>query len=144
MSNCLFQKSALETTVTADQAVVANGLIEFDTNNVLTGCSIQHAAGSNTVAIICHGLYQVAANVDIDPSAAGDITVQLLNNGVVVPGAEATITGAAADTYSVAFSALLKVLKSCPCVIDNTANLQVQITGAATVKNANLLVVKLA
>lgn len=144
MSNCIFQKSALETTSIAAQTVAANGLIDFTTNNVLTGCSIQHAAGSNAVSVLCHGLYQVAFNVDVLPTAAGPITVQLLNNGVAVPGAEATITGAESTTAHVAFSALLKVLKSCPCVIDNTASLQVQVSAAATISNANLSVTKLA
>lgn len=144
MSNCVYQKSALDTTAIAAQTVAASGLIDFTTNNLLTGCSIQHPAGGNAVSVLCHGLYQVAFNVDILPAAAGPITVQLLNNGAAVPGAEATITGAEATTAHVAFSALLKVLKSCPCVIDNTASLQVQVSAAATVSNANLSVVKLA
>jgi hypothetical protein len=137
----MHDKSALEAVTTTDQVVVSDGLLNFDTNTVLSGCSITHIAGSNTVRIGKRGLYMVAVNVDLTPTAAGDIAIQLLNNGVAVPGALATVTGAAGDTYSLAFTALVRVLPSC-CAIDNTSNLQVQVTAAGTVTNANIVVVK--
>ena len=137
----MYEKSALNAVNTTDQAVVADGLLTFATNSVLTGCSIEHVAGGNAVRLLKRGLYQVSVNVDLSPTAAGDIAIQLLNNGVVVPGAAATVTGAAGDTYSLAFTALVRVLPSC-CVIDNTSNLQVQVTAAGTVTNANIVVVK--
>ena len=86
----------------------------------------------------------VNVNADVVPAAAEPITLQLLNNGEVVPGAEATITGVAADSAHVAFTTLIRVLKSCPCVIDNRASLQVQLTEAGTISNANIVAVKLA
>lgn len=43
------------------------------------------------------GLYLVTLNADITPTAAGDIGLNLLRNGVAVPGAEATVTGATGD-----------------------------------------------
>lgn len=67
----------------------------------------------------------------------------LLRNGVAVPGAEATVTGATGDTYNISFATLLRVLPSC-CVIDNNAALQVQATAAGTISNASLSVVKMA
>ncbi|PWM78691.1 MAG: hypothetical protein DBY32_04210 [Phascolarctobacterium sp.] len=141
---CAYQKSALNAVNTAAQTLAANEFLNFDTNRLHTGCSIQHVAGSTSVNIINHGLYQVSVNADITPTAADPITLQLVNNGEVVPGAEATITGVAGDTAHVAFTTLIRVLKSCPCVIDNTASLQVQLTEAGTVTNANIAVVKLA
>lgn len=144
MSNCVYQKSALSTVTTAAQTVAADGVLNFTTNDILTGCSIQHTAGGNTAQINCQGLYQVAFNADFQPTGAGDVTMQLYNNGVAVPGAEATVTAATGDTYHVAFVKLIKVLKSCPCIINNTASLQVQVSAAATVTNANLSIVKLA
>lgn len=137
----IHDKSALEAVNTTAQTVVADGLLTFETNTVLSGCSITHIAGSNTVKLGKRGLYMVAVNVDLSPTAAGDIAIQLLNNGVAVPGALATVTGAAGDTYSLALTALVRVLPSC-CVIDNTSNLQVQVTAAGTVTNANIVVVK--
>lgn len=137
----MHDKSALEAVTTADQVVVADGVLNFETNTILTGCSITHIAGSNTVKLGKRGLYLVSVGVDLSPTAAGDIAIQLLNNGVAVPGALATVTGAAGDTYNLAFTALVRVLPSC-CVIDNTSNLQVQVTEAGTVTNANIVVVK--
>lgn len=142
--NCVYQKSALDAVTVPSQTLAADGYVDFETNRVCTGCSVQHVAGSNTVNLINHGLYAVSVNADIVPTAADPITLQLLNNGTVVPGAEATITGVAGDTAHVAFTTLIRVLKSCPCVIDNRANLQVQLTAAGTVTNANIVAVKLA
>lgn len=141
---CVYQKSALNAVSVPAQTLAADGYVDFDTNRLLTGCSVQHAAGSNTVNIISHGLYAVSVNADITPTAADPITLQLLNNGETVPGAEATITGVAGDTAHVSFTTLIRVLKSCPCVIENNASLQVQLTAAGSVANANIAVVKLA
>lgn len=142
--DCVYQKSALNAVSVPEQVLTADAYVDFETNRICTGCSVQHVAGSNTVNLINHGLYLVSVNADIVPTAADPITLQLLNNGTVVPGAEATITGVAGDTAHVAFTALIRVLKSCPCVIDNRASLQVQLTAAGTVTNANIVAVKLA
>ena len=142
--NCVYQKSALDAVTVPAQTLAAAGYVDFETNRLQTGCSIQHVAGSNTVNLINHGLYMVSVNADVVPAAAEPITLQLLNNGEVVPGAEATITGVAADSAHVAFTTLIRVLKSCPCVIDNRASLQVQLTEAGTISNANIVAVKLA
>lgn len=84
----------------AAQTVAANGFVGFPTNNLLTGVSIKHTAGSTSVNLI-QGLYLVTLNADITPTAAGDIGLNLLRNGVAVPGAEATVTGATGDTYNI-------------------------------------------
>ena len=138
------QKSALTTVATAAQTVVANGYVNFTSNNLLTGIAIAHTAGSNSVRLL-RGLYLVTLNADISPAAAGDIGLQLVRDGVAVAvsGAEATVTGAVGDTYNVGFATLIRVLPSC-CVIDNNATLQVQATAAGTVDNVSLSVVKLA
>lgn len=136
------QKSALTTVVTAAQTVAANGFVNFPTNNLLTGVAIGHTAGNTTVNLL-RGLYLVTLNADVTPTAAGDIGLQLIRNGVAVPGAEATVTGAAGDTYNVSFATLIRVLPSC-CVINNNSMLQVQATAAGTITNASLSVVKMA
>lgn len=134
-------RQALDTTAVNAQTVIANGLINFDTNSILEGCSISHEAGSPTVDVKCKGIYYVSFNADILPTAAGDIVISLLNNGVAIPGASATITAVAASTYHVSLDRLIKVLKSCQC-ISNDANLQIQVSASATISNANLVVIK--
>lgn len=136
------QKSALTTVATAAQAVTADGFVDFPTNNLLTGVAIGHVAGSTAVNLI-RGLYLVTLNANVTPTAAGDIGLRLVRNGVAVPGAEATVTAATGDTYNISFATLIRVLPSC-CVINNNAALQVQAAAAGTITNASLSVVRLA
>lgn len=135
-------KSVLNTIATAEQTVAANGFLQFPTNAVSGGSSIAHTAGS-TMTTLGYGLYLVAVNADLTPTAAGDIGLQLVRNGVAVPGAEATVTGATGDTYNVGFTTLLVVRRSC-CAVNNNAALQVQATAAGTISNASLSVIRLA
>ena len=80
-----------------------------------------------------------AAQIPLDGSITVFVNVQ---NGEIIPSAQATILAVAGNSYHISISTLLRVLKSCPCVVDNTANLQVQVTGAATVNNANIIVIR--
>ena len=128
---------------TATQAVVANGFITYTATNVKQGCVIKFNDGSNTISLKGNGIYLVEVNADVIPTNAGLISMQLLKNNVVVPAAKATVTGVASSTSSLSFSTLIKVPCSCNCV-DNTANLQVQLTALANVTNASIVVVRIA
>lgn len=129
---------------TASQTLVANGLVNYTTNTVFKNCGITHVAGSNTVSLKRAGVYLVTVNADVVPTAAGLVSLQLLDNNVLVPGAKGSFTGTAGDTENVSFTTLVRVLKSCAGVIDNTANLQVQVTAGVTLTNANISVVQVA
>lgn len=135
-------KSAQTTVTTATQTVAANGFVNFSSNNLPASRAIFHTAGSNTVTTL-YGLYLVAVNADVSPTAAGDIGLRLLNRGTAVPGAEATVTGATGDTYNIGFTTLLSIPRSC-CVVNNNALLQVQATAAGTISNVSLSIVRLA
>ena len=128
---------------TATQAVVANGFIAYTATNVKQGCGIRFNDGSNTISLKGNGVYLVEVNADVVPTNAELISMQLLKNNVVVPAAKATVTGVASSTSSLSFSTLIKVPCSCNCV-DNTANLQVQLTALANVTNASIVVVRVA
>ena len=128
---------------TATQAVVANGFIAYIATNVKQGCGIKFNDGSNTISLKGNGIYLVEVNADVVPTNAELISMQLLKNNVVVPAAKATVTGVASSTSSLSFSTLIKVPCSCNCV-DNTANLQVQLTALANVTNASIVVVRIA
>ena len=128
---------------TATQAVVANGFIAYTATNVKQGCGIKFNDGSNTISLKGNGIYLVEVNADVVPTNAELISMQLLKNNVVVPAAKATVTGVASSTSSLSFSTLIKVPCSCNCV-DNTANLQVQLTALANVTNASITVVRVA
>ena len=128
---------------TATQAVVADGFIAYAATNVKQGCGIKFNDGSNTISLKGNGIYLVEVNADVVPTNAELISMQLLKNNVVVPAAKATVTGVASSTSSLSFSTLIKVPCSCSCV-DNTANLQVQLTALANVTNASIVVVRVA
>lgn len=137
-------KSTLNTSNSASQAIPVSGFVTFANNNVLTGCAISHAQGSSTVTLEKAGLYKVDFNANILGTAAGIVTLQLLNNNVAVAGALTSETFSVGTTDNVSFSTLIRVNPSCPCV-RNISNLQVQLqTTAATLTNANITVIKVA
>lgn len=144
-TNNTFQKSALDAVTIGAQVftAVTGGILEFNQNNVWTGRSIFHNGGAS-IRLLKAGLYFVSVDADVLATAAGPVTVQLLNNGVAVPGAQATITAAAADTEHVSFSALIHVPLSCCNYAATTGNLTVSVSVPATVTNAHIVVAKLA
>lgn len=136
----------LNTVNVTSQDVLADGLLTFETNAVKggCGCQIRHIARSNTIELNGAGVYLVTVNADVAPTGAGLISMQLLRNGAVVPGALASVTGVAATTENLSFTTLVRVLHTCPNVIYNEASLQVQLTAPATVTNVSATVVKVA
>ena len=125
------------------QVVAADGLITFTTDRVLTGCTATR--NGSTFQLNKPGYYYVTFNaVAAATEAVGELVVELQNNGVAVPGAEAastTITAGNNDNY--AFATIIKVPPSC-CAIDNTAKLTLVNTGvAATFANVNVNITKL-
>lgn len=127
-----------------NQAVAIDGLLDFDTNRIATGCTVKHVDGTPAFTLARPGYYYVTFNGTITDTAAGNVTVELLNGGVAVPGATASATVAATtDEHSVAFATIIRVLPSC-CAIDNTTTLTVANTGiAATYSVANINITKL-
>ena len=127
-----------------NQAVAIDGLLDFDTNRITTGCTVKHVDGTPAFTLTKPGYYYVTFNGTITNTAAGIVTVELLNGGVAVPGAEASITTAAVtDERSFSFATIVRVLPSC-CAIDNTTTLTIANTGvAATYSVANINITKL-
>lgn len=142
-----YQKSTLSAYTNSVQSVIAQGSVLFNNNDVLTGCSISHAAGSSTIQLNKAGLYLIEFNADASTTATsgGTITLQLFKNGVIVPGAESTSTATsntAVNTLS--FSKVIQVLNSCNCVNNQTNITVVNTNSAISMSNANIVVVKLA
>ena len=130
------------------QTVVADGYLVYDTKAV-SGCNsccsqgILFTAGSNTITLRKAGTYLVTVNANVTPTAAGDISLRLVKNGVAVPGASATATGVAATNFPASFTTLITVLPSCKA-INNVASLQVQLTATGTVTSTSFTAVKIA
>ena len=125
------------------QTVAVNGLLTFTTDRILTGCTATR--DGSTFQLNKPGYYYVTFNASgAATSVVGDIVVALVNNGVAVPGATATVSPTVINsTRNFAFSTIIKVPPSC-CAINNTANLTIVNTGvAATFTNANINITKL-
>lgn len=95
----------------------------FDTNRIVTGCTVGHTPGTTTFTLTKPGYYYVTFNTTFTTEETGVATVELRNGGVLVPGATGaeTIT-TVGDTSSISFSTIVKVLPSC-AAIDNTVTL---------------------
>ena len=113
------------------QTLAVGASYTFDTNRIATGCTVGHVAGTPAFVLTKPGYYYVSFNTTFTSQTTGDVTVQLLKDGVAVPGATGTQTIATAgDISSVAFATIVKVLPSC-CAIDNTATLTFTVDGVA-------------
>ena len=111
------------------QTVDVGAAYVFDTNRIVTGCTVGHVPGTTTFTLNKPGYYYVTFNTTFTTTATGEATVELRNGGTAVPGANGTETiTTAGDTKSIAFATIIKVLPSC-CAIDNTATLTFVATG---------------
>ena len=123
------------------QTVETGAAYVFDTNRIVTGCTVGHAAGTTSFTLNKPGYYYVTFNTTFTTTDTGVATVELRNGGVLIPGATGseTIT-TAGNTKSISFSTIVRVLPSCPS-IDNTATLTIVATGidlTETVANINI------
>jgi hypothetical protein len=113
------------------QTVDVGGAYVFDTNRIVTGCTVGHVPGTSALVLNKPGYYYITFNTTFTTATTGDATVELQNGGVAVPGANATETvTTAGDTKSISFTTIVKVLPSCPA-IDNTTTLTFVATGIA-------------
>lgn len=116
------------------QDIALNGIVNFGNVVRKYGCNIQLSGGNATVE--GKGYYNVDVNITAAPTTAGTMTVKVFKDGVVVPGASASLTAVADSVYSVTIPATIR--QSCCC--DSVITVQVQGT-PATVSNASIRVV---
>ena len=113
------------------QTVDVGGAYVFDTNRIVTGCTVGHTPGTTTFTLTKPGYYYVTFNTVFTTTDTGTATVELQNGGVAVPGAIGTETvTTAGDTKSISFATIVRVLPSC-AAIDNTVTLTFVASGLA-------------
>lgn len=89
--------------------VAANGTVPFNNISLLKGCSSM-IQGSGTIQLNKCGIYQVTVNAAAEGTAASTASIQLRNNGVLMPAAFASSTVTAVDTiYDLGFTTLVQV-----------------------------------
>jgi hypothetical protein len=125
----------------ATQTVASGSAYTFDTNRIVTGCTVGHVPGTTTFSLNRPGYYYVTFNTTFTTEAAGVATVELQNNGVAIPGAAGSETVTTiGNVHSISFATIVKVLPSC-AALDNTATLTFVATDLAlteTVANVNI------
>lgn len=90
---------------TTDQDVVVDGLVNLGTSyrqfTSKNRCGFStFSFTSNGVSLNHRGIYKVTVTAVVSAPAAGDVTLQLEENGVLIPGAIATETITTAVTES--------------------------------------------
>lgn len=132
-------KSALYTANTTPQTVAVGSTIALGTIIRRFGCGAN--LSGNAVSLTSQGYYDVDVSVTAVPTAAGTVTVTLLQDGVAIPGATASATvDAAATSVNLNISAIAR-LAGCNCSV---SNLTLLLTGATSiVTNAAVTVEKL-
>lgn len=122
-------KSLIYTAMQTPTAVAVNGIIPLGTIVRRYGCNCN--LNGNGIAINGQGYYDVDVSVEAVPDAAGTVTVQLLKDGIAVPGATAAATVAAVDnTVTLAFPATVRL----GCCSTGSV-LTLLLTGAASTVN---------
>lgn len=116
-----------------------------DVNSVITLGSVQRRFGcncrlsGNAIELVGDGYYSVDANVTVAPTATGNVTVALYNNGVQVTGAIAYGTAAGAgDFITLPIEATIRQM--CCSSGDNLTLVLVE--GAGSVTNVSMRVEK--
>lgn len=131
-------KSLIQTANQTTQTLAENSVIGLGTVIRRYGCNLR--LSGNGIEVNGEGYYKIDCNVTAAPTAAGNVTVALYDNGVQVPGAIATATTTAAD-QSVTLPIETTIRQGCRC--EGADNLVVMLTeGAGDVTNISLRVEK--
>lgn len=129
MNSLLYAANTIAQTLTAGQ------YIGFGVPVRRYGRNIQMSGGN--VTIDGEGYYPIIANVTGIAAAAGIVSVQLYENGVPIPGAIASATVAADDTFAVAIPTAVRI----KCCEEKVVTAQL-LTVGAEITNASILVEK--
>ena len=131
-------KSLIQTVNQSPQTVAENGIIAPGTVVRRYGCDLR--LSGNAVEAVGQGYYEVDAAVTVEPTAAGVVTVALLENGVQLPGAIASGQAAAAgDTVTLPLLATIRHGCCCNGVASITC---VLLAGPGDVTNYTQRIVK--
>jgi hypothetical protein len=127
-----------------NQTVDTDVTLAFNINKIKTGCTVTHAEGTPTFSLNKPGYYFISFDASAAGTAAGDVVVQMYENGVPVADAITTMNSTAAtDIGNLSFTTIVQVRPSC-CAINNESKLTFVNTGVEAVfSNVNLVITKL-
>lgn len=129
-------RSLIQVANQSTQVVAADSIISLGSTQRRFGCSCR--LSGNGIEVSGEGYYTIDASVSIAPTAAGDVTIAVYENGLQIPGAIAYTTGAAGDPISVAINTTIRQR----CCEDASNITLVLIDGPGDVLNVSMRVVK--
>ena len=91
--------------------VAAQSAIPLNNVSIRKGCTSVNV-GPTSIALNERGVYMIQMDAFCEAAAAGDITIQLRRDGVLMPDAISTVTGAPAETDTLHFSKTVQVRES--------------------------------
>ena len=128
------------------QDLTANENLVFTIDEIRTGCTVTHAAGTPTFVFNKPGYYFVTFNGVASATAAATepIVVEMYNGATAIAGALTSELSAAVDTpVALSMSTIIQVRPNCPA-IDNRVSLTIKNTGIeAEFTNVALVITKL-
>lgn len=131
-------RSLIQTANQSIQTVAENSIINPGSTQRRFGCNLR--LSGNGIEVNGEGYYTVDANVTVAPTAIGEVTVALYNNGVQIPGAIASGSVSTAEN-PVNLSIVTTIRQGCCC--DSADNITcVLLAGAGEVQNVSLRIVK--
>lgn len=129
-------KSVIQIINNTSQAIVENGTINLGSVVARFGPNLSMSNGA--LNIVGAGYYGIAVSATILPSAEGQVTMELYQNGVSIKGASATIN-ATSTTVPVTLTLPPTMVRinynGCPCERLPESITLVLSTGAGTVSN---------
>ena len=131
-------KSLIQVVNQSTQAALENSIINIGSTQRRYGCDLRQ--NGNGIQISGCGYYMVDASVSVAPTAAGNVTVALYDNGVQVQGGIAYGSTTTAGN-SVALPIVATIRRGCNCNGADDITL-VLVEGAGDVKNVSLRIEK--
>lgn len=131
-------KSLIQTTNQTSQTVAVNGIISLGSVLRRYGCNCR--LSGNAIEVTGEGYYKIDCNVSVAPTAAGNVTVALYNNGVQIPGAIAY--GSVSTALNPITLPIETTIRQGCCCDSADSITAVLIAGAGTVNNISVMVEK--
>ena len=130
-------RSLIQVANQSSQTVAVNSIITLGSVQRRFGCNCR--LSGNGIELVGSGYYTVSATVSIAPTAEGNVTVSLYDNGSQVTGAVAYATVAGAgDFVTLPIEATIRQM-----CCDSASNLTLVLTeGTGTVTNVSMRVEK--
>lgn len=122
----------INTQLTADVGVLANGIVPLGETIHKCGCGLK--SSNNSIVVKGSGYYKITASATIAPTGATEMTMTLLDNGSAIATASA-VPASAGDEVDLNIVAL--VYKRCICTEDS---LSFVLNSAGTVSEMDVIV----